>query len=452
MATCETIPSKSGRPLIQRRRQRQHPPILPQTFLRVNFFFFIGCCFWLSHAWSVHGFKSSSSVSLPFPARSTTAYSFTSRINRRIPTDHTGRIHWKQPPHIQRNVGHTGTFTAIWGQPSSDTNDRDDQNNQDPESVAGFSLDPYSDTAQKICQETLGLSLQQFHQLQQLTREVVEWNQKINIVSRKDCNLSTVFARHVLPSLACDAEYFTGTPTPATAGTPCVLDVGTGGGFPGLPLAIAYPNVQFVLVDSVRKKLDTVAAMAQTLGLTNVQTMCGRVQEIIQDEPAFDIITGRSVTHIAEFCTWIPRRILHNHGHVLYWTGGEMEPQLQPYITREIILSQRMTGIIPDDRRIWVIPASSVPTIAAKAASLTKSSSSRKLQRRIQNEKNTHAKNNQNRRRRPARGAWAPRDRPKQRGYENFQRFSSLETTSSKTRTTTTTSVPSSQQDPNPQQ
>jgi hypothetical protein len=111
-----------------------------------------------------------------------------------------------------------------------------------------------------------------------------------------------------------------------------------------------------------------------------------------------------------------------------------------------------MTGIIPDDRRIWVIPASSVPTIAAKAASLTKSSSSRKLQRRIQNEKNTHAKNNQNRRRRPARGAWAPRDRPKQRGYENFQRFSSLETTSSKTRTTTTTSVPSSQQDPNPQQ
>lgn len=119
-----------------------------------------------------------------------------------------------------------------------------------------------------------------------------EWNQKINVISRKD--IDHLYEHHVLHSLAL-AKY-----NVFTDGMQ-VLDVGTGGGFPGIPLAILYPGTDFVLIDSVAKKIRVVLEVAEALRLENVQAIHGRAE---QHHGKFDLITGRAVTTLTQLVDW----------------------------------------------------------------------------------------------------------------------------------------------------
>ncbi|GAA4850277.1 16S rRNA (guanine(527)-N(7))-methyltransferase RsmG [Algivirga pacifica] len=136
--------------------------------------------------------------------------------------------------------------------------------------------------------------IQQFSQLQAL---YTEWNEKVNVVSRKD--IENLYVRHVLHSLSI-AKLF-----PFKDGNK-ILDVGTGGGFPGIPLAILYPNCQFHLVDSIAKKIKVVNGVAEALGLENVKGEQIRAEKI---KSKYDIVVSRAVTRIVELHRWIHNKI-----------------------------------------------------------------------------------------------------------------------------------------------
>lgn len=140
-----------------------------------------------------------------------------------------------------------------------------------------------------------------------------EWNQKINLVSRKDT--PNILSRHILSALA--GMYF----VDFAPGAWC-LDVGTGGGIPGLPLAIAAPECRFTLLESIRKKIDAVKDMAGNLGLNNVRCVRARVED---HEPVYDYILGRAVVALPEFCALVEKN-LKPGGYVVYWSGGDPIP------------------------------------------------------------------------------------------------------------------------------
>ena len=132
--------------------------------------------------------------------------------------------------------------------------------------------------------------LQQFNRLPELYNY---WNNQINVISRKDIDL--LFERHVLHSLGI-AKVITFLPGES------VLDVGTGGGFPGIPLAILFPETQFYLVDSIGKKIKVVQEVAKALGLKNVRASHNRAEEI---KEKFDFVVSRAVTRLNEFYPWV---------------------------------------------------------------------------------------------------------------------------------------------------
>lgn len=148
-----------------------------------------------------------------------------------------------------------------------------------------------------------------------------EWNEKINVVSRKD--IDNLYVNHVLHSLGI-AKVNTFKPGAS------VLDVGTGGGFPGIPLAILFPETQFHLVDSIGKKITVVNAVAEGLGLKNVKAEQIRAEQI---KGEYDFIVSRAVTRLKEFYGWINKKVKKQSVHdlyngILYLKGGDLDEEL----------------------------------------------------------------------------------------------------------------------------
>ncbi|MDO6519209.1 16S rRNA m(7)G-527 methyltransferase [Zobellia uliginosa] len=151
-----------------------------------------------------------------------------------------------------------------------------------------------------------------------------DWNQKINVVSRKD--IDELYLRHVLHStgIAKVQQFNDGS---------SVLDVGTGGGFPGVPLAILFPEVQFTLVDSIGKKIKVVEEVVQGLGIDNVRTINARVEETKEQH---DFIVSRAVAAMPTFVHWVKGRIKKDSLHerrngILYLKGGDLSEELEGY-------------------------------------------------------------------------------------------------------------------------
>ncbi len=165
------------------------------------------------------------------------------------------------------------------------------------------------------------LSEEQKSQFQQLETLYKDWNEKINVISRKD--IDEFYERHVLHSLgiAKIMEFADGTK---------VLDIGTGGGFPGIPLAILFPNVEFTLVDSIGKKITVVNAVAESLGLKNVKAYHERAEKI---KDKFHFVVSRAVTQMPVFLRWLKGKFEKEqfnpkHNGVLYLKGGDLGEEL----------------------------------------------------------------------------------------------------------------------------
>ena len=165
------------------------------------------------------------------------------------------------------------------------------------------------------------LSTQQQEKFAALKPLYEEWNAQINVISRKD--MDHFYEKHVLHSLAI-ANYIQFKP-----GTQ-VLDIGTGGGFPGIPLAIRFPQVQFMLIDGTGKKIKVVKAVAESLNLTNVEAQHMRAEQLNQ---SFDFIVSRAVTDLESFMQWTHNKVHRKEintkkNGVLYLKGGDMDEEL----------------------------------------------------------------------------------------------------------------------------
>jgi len=168
------------------------------------------------------------------------------------------------------------------------------------------------------------LTEDQIAKFTQLEALYQDWNLKINVVSRKD--IDELYLRHVLHALAIAKviDFKPGTK---------LMDVGTGGGFPGIPLAILYPECTFHLVDSIAKKLKVVDEVVAGLELTNVKTTHSRVEEI---KGTYDFIISRAVAAMPTFVHWIKGKVAKKQNHelkngILYLKGGDLAEELQDY-------------------------------------------------------------------------------------------------------------------------
>ncbi|SDF05549.1 16S rRNA m(7)G-527 methyltransferase [Mucilaginibacter pineti] len=166
------------------------------------------------------------------------------------------------------------------------------------------------------------LTAQQRAQIEQLPELYNIWNSQINVISRKDIDL--LYERHVLHSLGI-AKIMSFLPGEN------VLDVGTGGGFPGIPLAIMFPDTQFHLVDSIGKKIKVVQEVAKALGLTNVRATHARVEQI---DEKFDFVVSRAVTQLKDFYPWIRGKFNKKSENtlpngILYLKGGDLDQEIK---------------------------------------------------------------------------------------------------------------------------
>lgn len=166
------------------------------------------------------------------------------------------------------------------------------------------------------------LSSVQIEQFSKLAELYSFWNQQINVISRKDTE--NFYERHVLHSLgiAKVLNFKNGTK---------IMDVGTGGGFPGIPIAILFPECEFILVDSIGKKIKVVNEVAAALGLSNVHGIHERAEKV---EGTFDFIVSRAVTQMPEFIGWVKNKISKTSKNVLpngilYLKGGDLSEEMK---------------------------------------------------------------------------------------------------------------------------
>ena len=165
------------------------------------------------------------------------------------------------------------------------------------------------------------IQIEQFAKLDFLYHD---WNAKINVISRKD--IDELYTKHILHSLgiAKIIKFEPGT---------YVLDVGTGGGFPGIPLAILFPETRFFLIDIIAKKIKVVQAVAEALELKNVKAEQLRAELVKGD---FDFIVSRAVTNMPDFVSWIKDKIKKKSKHelkngILYLKGGDLTEELKDF-------------------------------------------------------------------------------------------------------------------------
>ena len=168
--------------------------------------------------------------------------------------------------------------------------------------------------------------IKRFKSLEDLYRT---WNEQINVISRKD--IDELYVKHVLHSLgiAKVQEFKPGSK---------ILDIGTGGGFPGIPLAILFPETNFYLVDSIGKKIKVVKAVAEALSLENVRAEHIRAENVKEE---FDFIVSRAVTRMDDFVKWTRKKIAKKQQHelkngILYLKGGDLTEELKNFPKAEI--------------------------------------------------------------------------------------------------------------------
>jgi 16S rRNA (guanine527-N7)-methyltransferase len=180
-------------------------------------------------------------------------------------------------------------------------------------------MHPYFDLIPKYFPELSESKLDKFAQLWDFYHD---WNAKINVISRKD--IDELYLRHVLHSLSI-VKIFKFQP-----GTQ-ILDVGTGGGFPGIPLSIYFESATFTLVDSIGKKIKVVNEAIQTLGLENASGIQARAENL---KGPFDIVVSRAVTQLPTFFAWVSRKISKGNrsgvgNGIIYIKGGDLDEELK---------------------------------------------------------------------------------------------------------------------------
>ena len=316
-----------------------------------------------------------------------------------------------------------------------------------------------------------------YDKLIRLTEMILLWNERLNLISRKDCDARAIYHKHVLPSVALLPLILEGMKDDATMNDKGydVIDVGTGGGFPGLPLAMVLPSARFTLVDSIKKKLVAISEMSSDLDVTNVRVHCGRVEEMDMSvhRGRYDAVLGRSVSALTRFCGWVTNLVSREGGRLIYIIGGELDDVVTSRMERDVpidmLLSRRRDT---SDKRALIFSSRDVYEIAKQHAGgggdggsggerITrgavggrsgvierrrlegddaaprgrtsvggggrgggrKSAEGRGTSRNGNN--NTHGLIGNNDK--PAKGAWTKRqnDVKKQRGYDDFQRYES---------------------------
>ena len=198
------------------------------------------------------------------------------------------------------------------------------------------------------------LTERQRHQFVALQDVYTEWNAKINVISRKD--MESFYEKHVLHSLGI-AKVYSFKPGQK------VLDVGTGGGFPGIPLAILFPDTQFHLVDSIGKKIKVVLAVAEALDLENVRADHGRAEEF---KGPYDFVVSRAVTQMQRFVPWIKGNISQKNldsdriNGLLYLKGGDLAEELGTMKARISNLSNFFTSEFFETKKVVYLPKSEI--------------------------------------------------------------------------------------------
>ena len=199
-----------------------------------------------------------------------------------------------------------------------------------------MTFEEFKNIIQEMFPEVTSSQMEQFRLMDELYRD---WNSKINVVSRKD--IDELYRHHVMHSLFIAAYIRTEMPDiydrlrgegPYSVAEPLkIMDLGTGGGFPGIPLAVMFPHAQFTLCDSIGKKIRVVEGVCEAVGIKNIRTVNGRVEQLKEQ---FDYIVSRAVTDMPTFVGWVRGMVRKGAkgscpNGILYLKGGDLTEELR---------------------------------------------------------------------------------------------------------------------------